>query len=82
MRRCRPRAINATQWHLIWFALTGGYSDTPTRNVLVGATDDCGDLEQLRRRGFLRLDEETHGSRLYRVTEDGAAAVGMWLPRK
>jgi hypothetical protein len=78
--RCRPRAINADQEHLIWVGLTGGYSVNPTRNVLVGITDECDDLEQMRRMGLLRLDDEIPGMRKYKVTEAGAAAIGMSLP--
>lgn len=81
MPRCRPRAINVDQEHLIWFGLTGGYSDNPTRNVLVGTTDDCDKLEQMRRMGLLKLDHEIPGFRKYKITEAGAAAVGMSLPK-
>jgi hypothetical protein len=80
MPRCRPRAINADQHHLLWFGLTGGYSDEPTRNILVGAADDCAKLEQLRRMGILELDHQIPGFRKYKITEAGAAAVGMSLP--
>lgn len=76
----KPRAINADQEHLIWFGLTGGFSDKPTRNVLVGTTDDCAVLEQTRRMGLLKLAHELSGFRKYKITEAGAAAIGMSLP--
>jgi hypothetical protein len=72
--------LNADQWHLIRYGLTGGYTDNPTRNVLVGTTEDCADLEQLRRMGLLELDDEIPGFRKYKITEAGAAAIGMSLP--
>jgi len=80
MPRCRPRAINADQWHLIHYGLTGGHSDNPTPNVLVGKTDDCADLVQMRRMGLLKLDDKIPGFRKYKITEAGAAAIGMSLP--
>jgi hypothetical protein len=82
MPRCRPRAITDKQWHLIWYGLTGSSSsETPTRNMLVGRTGECEALEQMQRMGLLRLDNEIPGMRKYKVTEVGAAAVGLWLPK-
>jgi hypothetical protein len=80
MPRCRPRALNADQWHLIWFGLTGGYSDKPTRNIVVGEVGECAELERMVRMGLLTFVREVPGFRRYDITEAGAAAVGLWLP--
>jgi hypothetical protein len=80
--RCRPRTIilTADQHHLIWFGLTGGYSDEPTRNILVANENDCSLFEQMVRMGLMKFVCEVMGLRRYDVTEAGAAAVGLSLP--
>jgi hypothetical protein len=80
MPRCRPRAINADQYYLIWHGLTGGYGDKPTRNIVVGKVGECAELERMVRMGLLTFVREVPGFRRYDITEAGAAAVGLWLP--
>jgi hypothetical protein len=84
MRRCRPREIllTADQHHLIWYTLTGGYSDEPIRNMVVMKAHNCSACEQLVWMGFMKLICEELGFRRYGVTEAGAAAVGLWLPEE
>jgi hypothetical protein len=81
MHRCRRREIVLPpDQHLIWYTLTGGCSDYPTRNMVVAKAHNCSAFEQLVWMGFMKLMCEEPGFRRYGVTEAGAAAVGLWLP--
>lgn len=77
--RCRPRALNADQHHVLTYALLGG-KEVPWRNSYTRETDNCVVPEQLVSMGMLRHKWEVPGYRCYRVTERGAKAVGLWLP--
>jgi hypothetical protein len=77
--RCRRRSLTSAQHFAICDALMGD-RDKPWCNHYVAPADDCEMAELLVRRGLLKFMHEFAGFRRYRVTEAGAAAVGLWLP--
>ena len=81
MHRCRPRSLARDLENIISSALYYGYTHKPFFNI---ALCDPGDpkFEQLERMGMLKFVHEIPDFRRYRITERGAAAVGMELPEE
>jgi hypothetical protein len=79
MHRCRPRPLNADQYHVLTYALLGDKRE-PWRNCYHRETDNCTVPEQLVSMGLLKCKWEVPGFRSYAVTQRGADAVGLRLP--
>jgi hypothetical protein len=52
----------------------------PWCNNHVGITGKCAVADQMVQMGLLEMYMQVDEFRWYRVTEAGAAAVGLWLP--
>ncbi len=73
MRRCRKRSPTREQRIWIEFVLT--------RGVIVAGRYDRAPFDQMVRISLLEFVNDNGPFREYRVTEEGAAAIGLELPQ-